>query len=309
MKLHPPLPLSRLAKMIGAPLKGDESSLVTGINEIHRVETGDLTFVDHPKYYDRALTSAATFIIINKDVEVPLGKGIMISDDPFRDYVFLCRYFMPFESSMQNIHPSVKIGKDTIIQPNVSIGPHTVIGTNCLIHSGAVIYDHCSIGDNVIIHANAVIGSDAFYFKKKPDHYDKMHSCGRVVIHDNVEIGAACTIDRGVSSDTIIGKGTKMDNQVHVGHDTVIGANCLFAAQVGIGGCVNIEDNVILWGQVGVQKDLTIGAGAVVLGQSGIPKSLAGGKTYFGSPTQEAREKMKELALLKRLPEVVEKLR
>ena len=100
-----------------------------------------------------------------------------------------------------------------------------------------------------------------------------------------------------------------MDNHVHVGHDTVIGANCLFAAQVGIAGCVNIEDNVILWGQVGVQKDLTIGAGAVVLGQSGIPKSLQGGKTYFGSPTQDAREKMKELALIKRLPEIVEKLK
>ncbi len=309
MKLYPPVSLSTLAQLIDGKILGDGSMMVTGINEIHRIEKGDLTFVDHPKYYDKALNSAATFIIINKEVAVPEGKALIFSDDPFRDYVFLCRKFMPFVASQNDIHPTVKIGKGTVIQPNVSIGPNTIIGDNCLLHSGVVIYDHCIVGHNVIIHANAVLGSDAFYFKRRTDFYDKMHSCGRVVVHDNVEIGAACTIDRGVSSDTIIGKGTKMDNHVHVGHDTVIGANCLFAAQVGIAGCVNIEDNVILWGQVGVQKDLTIGAGAVVLGQSGIPKSLQGGKTYFGSPTQDAREKMKELALIKRLPEIVEKLK
>lgn len=309
MKLQPPVKLSALAELTGSRIAGDGNMIVTGINEIHRVEAGDLTFVDHPKYYDKALNSAATFVIINKEVEPPAGKALLISDDPFRDYVFLCKQFMPFVASQQAIHPSVKIGKGTVIQPNVSIGPETIIGENCIIHSGVVIYDHSVIGNNVVIHANAVLGSDAFYFKRRPDFYDKMHSCGRVVIHDNVEVGSACTIDRGVSSDTVIGKGTKMDNQVHVGHDTVIGANCLFAAQVGIAGCVNIQDNVILWGQVGVQKDLTIGAGAVVLGQSGIPKSLEGGKTYFGSPTQEAREKMKELALIKRLPEIVEKLK
>ena len=141
------------------------------------------------------------------------------------------------------------------------------------------------------------------------DLYDKMLSCGRVIIHDHVEIGACCTIDKGVSSDTIIGSGTKLDNHIHVGHDTVIGKNCLFAAQVGIAGVVTIEDDVILWGQVGVQKDLTIGKGAVVLGQSGVGKTLEGGKTYFGSPTQEARQKMKEIAMVKQLPELFEKMK
>ena len=215
---------------------------------------------------------------------------------------------MPFEQSNEAIHHTVTIGEGTIIQPNVSIGPYATVGKNCLIHSGVVIYDHSVIGNNVIIHANTVLGSDAFYFKRRTDFYDKMYSCGRVVVKDHVEIGSCCTIDRGVSSDTTIGEGTKMDNHVHVGHDTIIGKNCLFAAQVGVAGCVMIEDNVILWGQVGVQKDLTIGAGAVVLGQSGVGKSLEGGKTYFGSPTRDAREKMKELALIKRLPELVEKL-
>lgn len=309
MKIKSGIKLSELNELINGKVIGNADGLVTGINEIHRVEAGDLTFVDHPKYYDKALNSAATFILINKEVEAPAGKGLIFTDDPFRDYVYLTRRFMPFVPSAAAIDPSATIGKGTILQPNVAIGPEVVIGKNCIIHSGVVIYDHSVIGDNVILHANTVIGSDAFYFKRRPEFYEKMHSCGRVVIHDHVEIGACCTIDRGVSSDTIIGKGTKLDNHVHVGHDTVIGKNCLFAAHVGIAGCVNIEDEVIFWGQVGCQKDLTVGKGAIVYGQSGISKSLKGGLVYFGSPAKEAREKMKEMALVSRLPELFSKIK
>ncbi len=309
MKLHPSFTLASIAEMVNGRVIGEPSAMVTGINEIHRVETGDLTFVDHPKYYDKALQSAATFVLINKEVEAPAGKGLIFSDDPFRDYVYLTRKFMPFVPSSSAIDPSAKIGKGTIIQPNVSIGPNVVIGENCIIHSGVVVYSHCVLGNNVIVHANSVLGADAFYFKRRTDFYDKMHSCGRVVLHDDVEIGACCTIDRGVSSDTIIGKGTKLDNHIQIGHDTVIGKNCLFASHVGVAGCVNIEDEVILWGQVGCQKDLTIGKGAIVLGQSGIAKSIKGGQVYFGSPVKEAREKMKELALMNRLPELFEKIK
>jgi len=309
MKINQAITLSELSELINGKVIGNADGLVTGINEIHRVETGDLTFVDHPKYYDKALNSAASFILINKEVPAPEGKGLIFTDDPFRDYVYLTRRFMPFVPSSTAIDPSATIGKGTILQPNVTIGPEVIIGTNCIIHSGVVIYDHSVIGDNVILHANTVIGADAFYFKRRPDFYEKMHSCGRVVIHDHVEIGACCTIDRGVSSDTIIGKGTKLDNHVHVGHDTVIGKNCLFAAHVGIAGCVNIEDEVIFWGQVGCQKDLTVGKGAVVYGQSGISKSLKGGLVYFGSPAKEAREKMKEMALVSRLPELFAKIK
>ena len=308
MKLENAISIGELAKMVGGKVIGDENAMVSGINEIHRVENGDLTFVDHPKYYDKALNSAATFVIINKMVDAPAGKALIYSDDPFRDYVWLCKNYMPFIPSSSNIHPTAKIGEGTVIQPNASVGPYVIIGKNCLIHSGAVIYDHSVIGDNVVIHANTVLGADAFYFKRRPEFYEKMHSCGRVVIHDNVEIGASCTIDRGVSADTIIGEGCKLDNQVHVGHDTVIGKNCLFAAQVGIAGCVNIEDEVILWGQVGVQKDLTISKGTIVLGQSGVTKSIKAG-TYFGTPAKDAREKMKELAYLGKLPELFDKVR
>jgi UDP-3-O-[3-hydroxymyristoyl] glucosamine N-acyltransferase len=309
MILNPSQSLEKIAALINADFDGPARHLVSGINEIHRVEPGDLTFVDHPKYYEKALNSAATTIIINKKVECPEGKALIYSDDPFRDFVYLIKQFRPFEAAVGLVSTTSIIGENTIIQPGVFIGNHVTIGKNCIIHSNVSIYDHSVIGDNVIIHSGSVIGSDGFYFKRRPGHHDKLVSGGRAVLEDFVEIGACCTIDRGVTADTIIGWGTKLDNQIQVGHDTMIGRNCLFAAQVGIAGCVIIEDDVILWGQVGVQKDLTIGKGAVVLGQSGISKSLEGGKTYFGSPVQEAREKMKELAMVKRLPEIIEKLK
>ena len=269
MKFDEPIKLSALAAFTGSKVMGDGTMPVTGINEIHKVDAGDITFVDHPKYYDKALGSAASFVIINKEVDVPKGKALLFHEDPFSVYNAIVRKYRSFQPSSAAISSSASIGKGTVIQPGAFIGNHVTIGKNCVVHSNVVIYDHTQIGDDVIIHGNTVIGSDAFYFKRRPEGYDKMLSCGRVIIEDRVEIGACCTIDKGVSSDTIIGAGTKMDNHVHIGHDTVIGKNCLFAAQVGVAGVVTIEDNVILWGQVGVQKDLTIGKGAVVLGQIG----------------------------------------
>jgi len=196
--------------------------------------------------------------------------------------------------------------------PGVFIGNHVTIGEDCLIHPGVVIYDHCSIGDNVVIHGGSIIGGDAFYFNRKANRdvwFKKMDSCGRVLIHSDVEIGCSCTIDRGVSHDTVIGRGTKLDNMVHIGHDVVIGRNCLFAAQVGVAGATTIGDGVTLWGQVGVNKTLTIGDGAVVLGQSGIGKSLEPGKVYLGSPAEEAKVAQRQLVWLKRIPEIWERLK
>ncbi len=308
MQLTPPLKLQQVAGFIQAEFSGDPGHIISGINEIHRVVKGDITFVDHPKYYRKALESAASTIIINKKMPSPNGKALIFSDDPFKDFVFLIKKFRPFEQSSSMISPTAIIGQGTRVQPGTFIGNHVTIGRNCLIHSNVSIYDHCEIGDNVIIHSGAIIGADAFYFKRRPEFHDKLESCGKVVIGDHVEIGANTTIDKGVSGSTIIGDGTKLDNLIQIGHDTIVGKNCLFAAQVGVAGCVNIEDDVILWGQVGVQKDLTIGKGAVVLGQSGVIKSLEGNKTYFGLPAIDATEKMREIALLKRLPDVFENL-
>lgn len=299
--------LKEIAEIIDAEFVGKDDFPVLGMNEIHVVEKGDIVFVDHPKYYDKALQSKATVVLINKKVACPDGKALLISDDPFRDFNKLTRSFAPFKSSNAAISETAEIGQNTIIQPNTFVGNNVKIGNNCLIHANVTIYDNCIIGDNVTIHSGTVLGADAFYYKKRPEGFDKLLSAGRVVIKDNVDIGASCTIDRGVTGDTTIGEGSKLDNQIQVGHDTVIGKKCLIASHTGIAGCVVIEDEVTLWGQVGVISGITIGKGAVVYAQSGIAGSLEGGKTYFGSPAAEARVKMKELAAIKNLSSLLKK--
>lgn len=308
MKFPTTFSLKQIAEIISSEYVGHDDFPVLGMNEIHVVEPGDIVFVDHPKYYDKALESKATIILINKQVDCPNGKALLISDDPFRDFNKLTTFFQPFVPSSQSIAATAKIGKDTVIQPNTFVGNNVVIGENCIIHSNVTIYDNCLIGDNVTIHAGTVLGADAFYYKKRSEGFDKLISGGRVVLEDNVDIGALCTIDRGVSGDTTIGYGTKLDNQVHVGHDTVIGKKCLIASQTGIAGCVIIEDEVTLWGQVGTNSGITIGAKAVIMGQTGVTKSVKGGKSYFGTPIEESREKLKQLAYLKQIPEIIKKI-
>jgi UDP-3-O-[3-hydroxymyristoyl] glucosamine N-acyltransferase len=300
MKFKNPQILGDIALLINAEFIGSKTFEILGINEIHVVEKGDIVFVDHPKYYDKALNSAATTILINKKLACPEGKSLLISDDPFRDFNKITKHFNPFIASRQSISDTALIGQDTIIQPNVFIGNNVTIGSNCIIHPNVTIYDKTVIGNNVTIHANTVLGADAFYYKNRITGYDKLISGGRVVIKDNVDLGASCTIDRGVTGDTTIGEGTKIDNQVHVGHDTIIGKKCLIASQTGIAGCVIIEDKVTIWGQVGTNSGITIGKGAIILGQTGVTKSVAGGKSYFGTPVSESREKLKEMAGIKR---------
>lgn len=309
MKFPQPHTLQQIATIINATPVGDASFPVLGMNEIHVVTPGDIVFVDHPKYYAKALESAATIVLINKEVDCPEGKALLISDDPFRDFNILTDYFKPFSASAKAISETSKIGEGTVIQPNTFIGNHVVIGKNCVIHSNVSIYDHTVIGDNVTIHAGTVLGADAFYYKKRPDGFDKLKSGGRVVIEDHVDIGAACTIDKGVTGDTTIGEGTKIDNQVHIGHDTVIGKKVLIASQTGIAGCVIIEDEVTLWGQVGITSGITIGEKAVISAQSGVSKSLEGKKSYFGTPAGDFREKYKEIANLRMVPELIEQLK
>lgn len=309
MKLPRKYTISEIAALINVKFAGDPEHEVLGINEIHKVVPGDIVFVDHPKYYDKALKSAATTVIINKEVEVPEGKALLFSEDPFSDFNWLTKHFNPHQQLPSNIATSAVVGEGSFIHPSAIIGEGVRIGNDCNISAGVVINHDTTMGDRVIVHPNTVIGADAFYYKKRSAGYEKMHTCGCVEIGNDVEIGALCTIDRGVTGATIIGAGSKLDNHVHVGHDTVIGERCLFAAQVGIAGCVVIEDDVILWGQVGVPSDLRIGKGAVVLGQSGIMGSIEGGKTYFGSPAGEAKAKFRELALIRKLPEVFEKLK
>lgn len=311
MRFDNAIPLTQIADLINARIIGRSDVAATGINEIHKVEEGDLVFVDHPKYYRKCIESAATYIIINNETEFPEGKALLLVDDPFGAYQTIVAHFRPFRPLSEPVSPTASVGPGTVVMPGAVIGHEVRIGRNCVIYPNAVILDHCVLEDDVVVGPGTVIGSDAFYYNRKRDRdiqYRRMLSGGRVVLQQGVEIGAGCTIDRGVSGDTVIGAGTKMDNLVHIGHDTIIGRNCLLAAQVGVAGATTIEDEVILWGQVGVSKTLTIGRGAEIYAQSGVPASLEGGRKYFGSPAEDAKQKMKELVWVKRIPELWRRL-
>ncbi len=312
MQFPSPVPVQWIADFIQAKLIGNNTANATGINELHKVEAGDLVFVDHPKYYDSCINSAADFIIINKETDVPAGKALLVTENPFEAYCKIVQHFRPFEPAHKMISESAEIGEGTSIYPSAFVGHHVRIGKNCIIHPQVSIMDHSIIGDNVVIQAGTVIGGDAFYYNTKKNRelwYKKMPSCGRVVLEDHVEIGANCTIDRGVSHDTKIGSGTKMDNMIHIGHDTVIGKNCLIAANVVVAGVVTIEDGVTIWGGVIVNKTLTIGENAVLLGRTGVGGNLPGNKTYWGAPAQEASVEKRELVWIKRIPQMWEKLK
>ncbi|MFV0530574.1 MAG: UDP-3-O-(3-hydroxymyristoyl)glucosamine N-acyltransferase [Flavobacteriales bacterium] len=309
MKFNRIYQLKEIASLLEVEHVGHDEFPVKGLNEIHVVQEGDIVFVDHPKYYEKVLKSAATVILINKKVDCPNGKALLISENPFSDFNKLIERFKPFQISNKLQSDTATIGEGTIIQPNVFIGNNVKIGENCIIHPNVTLYDNIVIGNHVIIHANTVLGSDAFYYKNRTDYFERLKSAGNVLIEDFVEIGAGCTIDRGVTASTIIRKHTKIDNQVQIGHDTVIGERCLIASHVGIAGCCIIEDEVTLWGQAGIASGITIGKKAVIQAQSGVSKSLEGGKVYFGYPADEARAKLRELAGIKQLPELIKKLK
>ncbi len=310
MKLNKSVTVQELAQQIGAKIIGDPLAKVLHISEIHKVTEGSLIFVDNEKYYTRAIYSSAVAIIVNQEVECPEGKALLVVENPFEAYNQLALYFNPFISLQSNISKSARIGEHTIIEPGAIVGHHVTIGDNCLIRANTVLMDNTKIGNNVIIHPNTTIGSDAFYMSRNQDKsYKRWHSIGRVIIEDDVEIGAGCTIDKGVSGDTVVGEGTKIDNQVHIGHGVEIGKHCLMAAQVGIAGKTIIQDYVTIYGQVGISKSLVVGEGATILAKTGVSKSIPGGdKQYIGIPAGEANTKFREMASMRQLPELFRKV-
>lgn len=296
MKLKQKVSLGSLASKIGGRVVGNENAIVEGLNEIHRVERGDLCFAGHLKYLKPAMESKADFIIVPEVPEDHKGKDFIVHPDPFKAYNLLAAHYRPHQAPFNGVYPDKK---GNIIHPGVQIGEGVEIGSNCIIYPNVVIYNNVILGDNVIIHANCVIGGDAFYYNGGKEGYDKWHSIGGVEIGSDVEIGAGTTIDKGVSSQTRIGEGTKIDNLCHIGHGVEIGKKCIIAAQCGIGGKAIIGDEVVMWGQVGVSKAVSIGNKAVLSAKSGVSKKLEGGKAYFGSPAREWREAHKDLAALK----------
>lgn len=311
MKFKTPLSISQILEIIQneVNVKGNPDAIITGINEIHSLNPGDLSFVDNAKYYDKMMASVASVVLINKEVDVPEGKTLIITNDPLSDYLKVLRHFVSFHPQKELINKNAIIGEGTVIQPNTFIGENVVIGKNCLIHSNVSIYSDTIIGDNVIIHSGSVIGGDAFYFQKRPDGWLKLESCGRTIIENNVEIGCNVSIDKGVSGDTFIGEGTKFDNIVQIGHDTYIGKNCLISSQCAVAGCTRIDDEVVIWAKSCVNKDLYIAPRTTILALSAVDRDVnEEGTVLFGLPAIDARQKWREIACNKKLPELFDQV-
>lgn len=324
MQFPSPLRLADAAALLGCQYIGPEDHLILGLNEIHRVQPGDITFSDVRKYFKKAIESAATTLLLNEPADLPPGKALLLSDDPFRDFNRLAAHFRPAPDVAvvvaaqptpggADIHPTARLGhnvvvgagtqiaEDVVLGHNVVIGANVRIGAGTVIHPNVVVYDHTEIGRGCEIFAGAIIGADAFYYKKRDWGRERMHSCGNVVLEDFVEIGANTTIDRGVSHETRIGEHTKLDNLVQVGHDVRIGKRCVIAAQVGIAGVSTVGDDAILWGQSGLATEAHVGNKTIVMGQTGIMGTAEDGKTYLGSPAMEAKRNWRVQVIMAQL--------
>ncbi|MBT2622905.1 MULTISPECIES: LpxD N-terminal domain-containing protein [Chryseobacterium] len=299
MRFHSPQKLKTIADLISAKFVGSDDFEVLGTNEIHMVKPGEIVFVNHPKYYDKALNSAATIILIDKEVDCPEGKALLVSDDPFRDFNLINTHFTRIYNFTEELH-DIEIGEGTKVHSTAVIGNNVRIGKNSLIFPNVVIGDRTIIGDNVVIQSGTVLGGDAFYYRKLNGNFDRLISVGNVIIENNVEIGNNCTIDRGVTDSTIIGEGSVLDNQIQIGHDTIIGKKCLIASQVGIAGCCIIGDEVTLWGQVGIASGNKIEGGSVLLGKTGVNRDLEKG-TYIGMFAEDFKTYLKKEVKLRNL--------
>jgi UDP-3-O-[3-hydroxymyristoyl] glucosamine N-acyltransferase len=301
MDFESPIPVKEIASWISATIQGEDTLMATGINEIHKVREGDVTFVDHPKYYNASLQSAASIIIVPSTMDCPSGKALLVVEKPFLAYEEIVNRFRPTTALNTTARENYHVDPSAIIETGAIIGQNVTIGKDCHIQAGAIIRPYSYLGDRVTIQSGAIIGAQAFYFKKWPEQYQSWTGCGRVIIEDDVWIGAGSTIAQGVSGDTIIGAGTKIDCQVMIGHGVVIGKNCLLAAQVGIAGKTIIGDWCVIYGQAGITQNLHIGDKTIVYAQSGVMNDLEGGHSYFGSPADESKIKFREITALKNL--------
>ena len=303
MLLPNPTTAAALADRFGAELLGDGAREIKGLNEIHHVEPGDLCFVDHPRYYAATLSSAASVILIDRPHECPADKTLLVHPEPFAVYNRLAWEARPLPSSDDSDTEVTvpAVGEGTYVAPGAHLGRGVVVGKHCYIGPNAVIGDGCTLGDRVTVSAGTVVGEEAFYFKRTAEGLLPWRSGGSVHLEDDVFLGPCCTIARGVSSTTVIGKGSKLDAQVQIGHDCKVGRHVQMAAQVGVAGNCTIGDWSILQGQAGVAQNVKLGERTVIMAQSGVGRDLEGGKSWFGSPVQEARKAFRDLVQLRKL--------
>lgn len=325
--------LSEVAKRLDCALSGDGEIEIRGIATLERARPGELSFLTNPKYNKAARESQASALIVGQDFP-PLEVPLLVHPNPYLTFAKAIEVFYPPTRSTAQIHPTAWIDDTARIGKEVSIGAYAVIGSQVVIEEGVDIREHCVIhararvgagtllhsgvtiredvviGKRCIIQNRAVIGSDGFgYAKDEQERWYKIPQVGKVIIEDDVEIGAGTTIDRAALDETRVRANTKIDNLVQIGHGSTVGNNCLLAAQVGLAGTTQVGNNVILAGQVGAAGHLTIGDGVIAIAQTGIPHSVEPGKTISGSPFVDYKLWLKASAVYAKLPDLHKLLR
>ncbi len=312
----------------------DRTLTVDSVAPLESARAGDLTFLENPAYAEAAATTGATACFIAPRLVEKLAPGVvaLVSNEPYRAYARAAGRLYPaalcpgsqfgavgvspgaFVHATARLEDGVTVDPGAVIGPGAEIGARTVVGSGALVGQGVkigrdssigpgVTLQHCFIGNRVIVHPGARLGQDGFGFAMGPGGHLKVPQVGRVIVQDDVEIGANTTIDRGTTRDTVIGEGTKIDNLVQIGHNVTVGRHCVIVSHVGISGSSTLEDYVVLGGQVGIAGHIRIGMGAQVGAQSGVMSNLAAGGRYLGSPAKNARQTMREVAALSRLAE------
>ena len=323
-----PLRLSEIAKLVGGDLIGSEDPEIRGVAGLSVAGMGDLSFVSDNKYLEKVNTTEAAALLVGRHMRV--DKPFVRVDDPYAAFAQVLaglqikadRAFPPgvHETAVVDasadvscaaaIGPYCVVGAGVVLGEGVRLGSHVslgcdvVVGDDCVIHAQAVIREGCQLGDRVIVHAATVIGSDGFGYLPGAAGMQKIPQVGIVVVGNNVEIGAGVTVDRATTGCTVIGEGTKIDNQVQIAHNVQVGKHCALSAQTGIAGSATLGDGVICGGQVGVGDHINIGAGSKVGGQTGVSRDLAPGSRAFGTPVQDIKESFRMTAATRRLPEL-----
>jgi UDP-3-O-[3-hydroxymyristoyl] glucosamine N-acyltransferase len=324
----PSYTLEQVAVAIGARLSGDGSLQVTGMAPLSAAGPGQLAFLANPRYRDLVATSRATAIIVSEDFSGDGGHALLRVADPYASYALAAGLFQSEPPPPQGVHPSACVGRGVTLGEGVVVEAWAVLGEGAWIGEGARVGAGCYVGPGVrvgagtrlgprvvllpgtrvgrrcILQSGTVVGSDGFGYAPTPAGHRRIPQLGGVVIEDDVELGANCTVDRGSLADTRIGRGSKLDNLVHVAHNVDVGEDVLIVAQVGISGSTRVGDRAVLAGQVGVVGHIEIGAGARVAAQSGVTKSVPPGEEWFGYPARERRRAFRQQALLAKLPEL-----
>jgi UDP-3-O-[3-hydroxymyristoyl] glucosamine N-acyltransferase len=308
--------LDELAKRIDAQLVGGEGKTeISSIAPIDSAKPGQVAFLSNPKYAKELESTKASAVIVSTKIQanhVPLLK----TADPYYAFsqavVAMHGYRQHPHAGVHpkaHVEPSARIGERTIIYPGAYVGGNVVIGVDCIIYPNAVIYDDTIVGDRVVIHSCAVIGVDGFGFASHDGTHHKIPQVGRVVLEDDVEIGPCCSIERGALEETRIGKGTKMDGLVVIGHGTTIGPHGILVAQVGIAGSATIGHHVTIGGQTGVAGHLKLGDHVTVGGQSGVTTDVDDNSIMLGAPAMPVSHARRVYMIMTKLPEILQRVR